>query len=331
MRRREFITLLGVSAAASSISRSAPSLAQQGAAPVVGFLSGASAAGFTGPADAFRKGLSQGGAVDGQNITIEYRWAENQYDRLPALAAELVRQQVAVLFGAGGDASAQAAKAATATIPVVIIFGGDPVAAGIVTSLNRPGGNVTGMTLALALLEQKRLELLHEMVPLTRTIAVMMNPTNPRLQSDKASIEAAAKKLGLGVSIVYASDPNEFEAAVNSAARARAGALHVASDPLFVGALDRLVPVTARYAIPAMYQAREQVRAGGLMSYGTPLTEVYRQAGIYVARILKGAKPADLPILQPTKYELHINLKTAKSLGLEVPTSLLLLAEEVIE
>jgi putative ABC transport system substrate-binding protein len=230
VRRRKFITLLGGAAAASAISRPPPTTAQQGALPVVGFLSGASAAGFGEPAAAFRKGLSQGGAVDGRNVTIEYRWAENHYDRLPGLAADLVRRQVAVLFGSGGDASAQAAKAATATIPVVIIFAGDPVAAGMVASLNHPGGNFTGVTLALALLEQKRLELLHQMVPTTRTIAVMMNPTNPRVQSDQASIEAAAEKLGVQVAIVHAGGLNEFEVAVASAIRL--GAAHSMSRPI---------------------------------------------------------------------------------------------------
>jgi putative ABC transport system substrate-binding protein len=325
--RRTFLSALGSAVAAWPLAAQA----QQPAMPVVGFLSGAPANGFADFAAAFRKGLGQAGAVVGRNVAIDYRWANGRYDQMPALAAELVRRQVAVVFASGGDASARAAKAATTTIPIVFILGGDPVASGMVASLGRPGGNVTGVTLALSLLEQKRLELIHQMVPATGTIAVMMNPNNPRAETDRVSIQTAAEKLSLRVAVVHARSPDEFDAALASAAQQGAGALDVASDPLFVAEDERLVALAAQYAIPAMYQTSKLVKAGGLMSYGTPLAEVYRQAGIYVGQILKGAKPAELPVLLPTKYELYINLKTAKTLGLDVPTSLLLLAEEVIE
>jgi putative ABC transport system substrate-binding protein len=327
LERREFLTLVGGVAMAWPL----PARAQQPVTPVIGFLSGASSDGFADDVGAFRKGLGQAGAVDGRNVSIEYRWANGHYDQMPALAADLVSRQVAIIFASGGDASARAAKAATTTIPIVFLFGGDPVASGMVASLGRPGGNLTGLTLALHLLEQKRLELLHQMVPASGTIAVMMNPNNPRVESDKTSIQRAAETLGLRIAVVNARSPNEFEAALSSATQQGAGAIDVASDPLFMGEHEWLVALVAQHAIPAIYQASMLVKAGGLMSYGTSIADMYRQAGIYVGQILKGAKPADLPVLQPTKYEFHLNLKTAKALGLEVPTSLLLFADEVIE
>jgi putative tryptophan/tyrosine transport system substrate-binding protein len=325
--RREFITLLGGAAATWPVA----ARAQQPVTPVIGFLSGASSDGFADEAGAFRKGLGQAGAVDGRNVSIKYRWADGHYEQMPALAADLVIRQVAIIFASGGDASAQAAKAATTTIPIVFIFGGDPVASGMVASLGRPGGNVTGVTLALSVLEQKRLELLHQMIPASSTVAVMMNPNNPRAESDKSRIQAAAEKLGLRIAVVNVRNSKEFEAALSSATQQGAGALDVASDPLFMGEHERLVALVAQHAIPAIYQDSMAVKVGGLMSYGTPLADMYRQAGIYVGQILKGAKPVDLPVLQPTKYEFHVNLKTAKALGLEVPTSLLLFADEVVE
>jgi putative ABC transport system substrate-binding protein len=327
LRRREFITLFGGAAAVWPLT----GRAQQSAMPVIGFLNGGSPDGFANFAAAFRTGLGQTGMVDGQNVRIEYRWANGQYDQVPALAADLVRRQVTVIFAAGGDPSAHAAKAVTSTIPIVFIVGGDPVTSGLVASLGRPGGNITGMMNVFAALEAKRLELLHQMVPASGTIAVMMNPSNPRAESDKAHFQAAAEKLGIRVQFIYARDLHEIEAALAGAARQRTGALDVASDPLFFGERDRLVALAAQHAIPAMYQEGSYVKAGGLMSYGTINSDLYRQAGIYVGQILKGSNPANLPVLQPTKFELLINLKTAKALGLEVPMSILLLAEEVIE
>jgi ABC-type uncharacterized transport system substrate-binding protein len=323
--RREFITLLGGAAAAWP----AAARAQQ-SMPVIGFLR------ITSPDDAaylvagLLQGLKEVGFVESQNIAIEYRWAENRRERLPALAADLVRRQCAVILGSG-NAAALAVKAATTSIPIVFATGDDPVQLGLVASLNRPGGNVTGVFFYSGVLLSKQLELLRDVLPRATLIGVLVNPTSPAAEPQTREAQVAARALGQQVLILNASSEHDFEAAFETLAQQRAGALLIAGNALFNGQRDLLVAAAARHAVPAIYFAREFAAAGGLMSYASSITNEYRQAGIYTGRILKGAKPADLPVMLPTKFELVVNLKTAKTLGLTIPESFLLRADEVIE
>jgi putative ABC transport system substrate-binding protein len=325
MKRREFIMLLSSAAAALPLA----ARAQQPAMPVIGFLHSASARTFGHAVTAFRRGLRETGYVDGQNVAIEYRWADGQYDRLPALATDLISNHVAAIF-AGGPPAALAAKAASSTIPIVFT-GSDPVKAGLVTNFNRPGGNVTGVSFFAQALGAKRVELLRELVPNAATIGILTNPNYPDAAAEVADVQAAARAGGLELQIIHASNDGELEAVFADMEKRRIGALVVAADVFFDSRRDQLVALTARRAIPAIYYWREFVTAGGLMSYGTSITDGYRQAGNYIARILKGAQPNDLPVVQPTKFELVINLQAAKALGLAVPLALQVAADEVIE
>jgi putative ABC transport system substrate-binding protein len=325
-RRRQFITLLGGAAAAWPLS----ARAQQPAMPVIGFLNGGSPGPFAVYIAAFHQGLGQTGFVEGRNVTIEYRWAEGQTDRLPALAADLVRRQVTVI-AATANASALAAKTATANIPIVFSGGGDPVRLGLVESLSRPGGNATGVNMFSTSLEPKRLGLLREIVPNAALIAVLVNPTGPNSQTQLDDIQEAARAVGQQIHVLRATSEEELETAFEALTRLRAAALLTGSDTFFNSQRDHIVALAARHAIPAIYEWREFAMAGGLMSYGTNLAETYRQVGIYTGRILKGDKPTDLPVMQSTRFELVINLKAAKALGLAVPNSIQLLADEVIE
>ena len=327
MRRREFIALLGGTAAAWPLA----ARAQQAAMPAIGFMSGRAPQDSAHLVSAFRQGLAETGFVEGQTVTIEFRWANGDYDRLPALAADLVSRKVAVLVGVGGDVSALAAKKATATIPVVFGMGADPVKAGLVASFNRPSGNATGFTLLTTEMETKRLGLLREIVPAVQLIGILVNPKTPSSSQELNDLELAAKGIGQRLFVASANDDAELDAALTSLGQQRVGAFLVTSAPFFDTRLERIVGFAAQNRLPAIYQFREYAVAGGLISYGPNIVESYRNAGDYVGRILKGEKPADLPVLQPTKYDFVINLKTAKALGLTVPPTLLAEAGEVIE
>jgi putative ABC transport system substrate-binding protein len=326
MRRRELLFLLGGMMTAARALR-----AQQKAMPVIGFLGLASPGPFASFAAAFHKGLSEAGYVEGQNVTIEYRWAEGHYDRLPALATDLVDRKVNVIAASGGPASALSAKKLTSTIPIVFIVGGDSVELGLVASLARPGGNLTGVAVLAIELMPKRLELLLELVPQAGVIALLVNPNSPTAERHIGDIQEAARVKGVQLAILKAGTEGEIDAAFGTLVQLGTSALLVGSDPFFNSRREQLVALAARHAVPAIYEWREFAAAGGLISYGTSLTGVWRQFGIYVGRILKGEKPADLPVQQPTKFELVINLNTAKALGLTVPPSILARADEVIE
>ena len=329
MRRREFIAALGGAAVVWPLAARAQ---QAPSRPIIGFLnSGLPGGGGYAPfAAAFRRGLAEAGFVEGQNLVIEYRWAEGQYDRLPMMAADLARRQVN-LIAATSTPAALAAKAATSVIPIVFTVALDPVAAGLVASLNRPGGNATGVSNYLSDLGAKRLELLHEVVPKTTVIGMLVNPNYPDAEVQRKDAAEAAHKLGLELHVVNVSTEGDFNSAFANLVQSTAGALLVGTDTFFLSRRDQLVLLAARHAIPAMYFLREFALAGGLMSYASNLHDGYRQAGIYTGRILNGAKPADLPVVQPTKFDLVMNIKTAKVLGLEIPARLLALADEVIE
>ena len=305
--------------------------AQQPAMRVIGFIGSASAAQWTPFVAAFRKGLGETGYLEGKNVAIEFRWAEGQYDRLPALAADLVRRQVAVLVATGGPGAALAGKAATSTIPIVFTTGSDPVEFGLVASLGHPGGNVTGVTIFTVDLVAKRMELLRELVPKANVIALISNPNTPYAASEVAKAQEAARSFGRHLSVLRAGTTQEIDAAFATLVQQRAGALLIGSDPFFNARRDQFVALAARYNVPAIFDVREFVTAGGLLSYGGNLYEAYRQAGIYTGKILKGSKAADMPIIQPTKLELVINVRTARELGLTIPQSLLLSANEVIQ
>ena len=324
-KRREFITLVGSAAAWPLLAR-----AQQPGTPVVGFLHYGSPETYAHIVSAFRQGLRDSGFVEGQNVAIDYRWANGQYDRLPALAADLVQRQV-VAIAAAGFVGAQAAKAATTTIPVVFASGVDPVASGVVASLSRPGGNVTGVSLISLELAAKRLELLRELMPQIRVIALLTNPDNPSTVTELTDAELAARKLGLQIRKVTASNERDLDAAFATMQALQVDALIVSQDGYYIHRRDQIIALAARHAVPAVYSWREYPAAGGLMSYAPSLAEGYRQVGIYVGKMLKGAKPADLPVEQSTKFELVINAKTAKTLGLDVPWFLQQRADEVIE
>jgi putative ABC transport system substrate-binding protein len=326
MKRRDFIRSLG---GAAAVSWPFAACAQQ--SPVVGFLVSASAQGYGRVMGPVIQGLKESGYVDGQNLTIEYRWADYQYDRLPSLAEELVRRQVAAIFTTGSVVSALAAKSATSTIPVVFANGSDPVRYGLVASLNRPGGNVTGVTFYNSGLGPKRIELLREIVPKATIIAVLVNPRNPNAEPDSKEIQEAGRSIGVQINIVDASREKELDEAFAKVAQMRADALMVHIDALFQARDKQIVALAGRYALPTMYASRQFPPLGGLMSYGTNVDEMDRQAGIYLGKILKGTKPTDLPVLQPTKFDLIINLKTAKALGLTVPLIMQMTADEVIE
>jgi putative ABC transport system substrate-binding protein len=326
MRRRDFIAGLGVAAALPMFAR-----AQQTSIPFIGFLSSRSPGESEEVVAAFRQGLTETGYVVGQNVAIEYRWAEGQYDRLPALATELIGMRVAAIFAAGGQPAALAAKKATTDIPIVFSAADDPVGLGLVRSLSHPGGNITGMSLFNAALSAKRFSLLHEFVPTVGTIGYLTNPANPGNRLEVQAVQEAAKANAINVKIFNASNEQEIEAAFADLSAQHIGAVMVAGEPFFDSRRALIVDLAAKQAIPSSYSWRQNVALGGLLSYGTSITDSYRGAGVYCGRILKGERPADLPVMQPTKFALTINLKTAKSLGLSVPPALLTGADEVIE
>jgi len=328
LRRRDFIQLVGGTAFAWPLT----ALAQQSAMPVVGLLGSTSAQGFPAPVAAFRQGLQEAGYREGQNVAIEYRWADDQLDRLPALAAELVHRQVAVIAVIGGLPPTLAARAATTRIPIVFATSADPVKAGLVASLSRPGGNLTGATTLNVEVGPKRLELLHELLPTATTIALLVNPTNPAFaETLSRDVQAAARTLGLQVPVLRASTERDFETVFATLVQVRAGGLVIGPDTFFTTRSEQLAALAVRHAVPTIYQYRGFAAAGGLMSYGGSIADPYRIAGVYTGRILKGDKPSDLPVVQSTKVELFINLKTAKTLGLTIPLPLLGRADELIE
>jgi ABC-type uncharacterized transport system substrate-binding protein len=326
VRRRTFITLLGGAVATWPLA----ARAQQPAMPVIGFLNSRSAGEFPHLLSAFRRGLNETGYAEGRNVMVEYRWAEGRYDRLPGLADELVRRRAAVIVAIALPA-VLAAKAATNTIPVLFFSGVDPVTAGLVASFNRPGGNLTGVSLVITELEAKRLELMRELMPNATTVAALINPNNPNTNLETTDLISAARTLGLQIKIVNASSEREIQAAFAGLVQSRPDFLIIGSDPFFLSRHDQLVALTARHGIPAIFFAREFVAAGGLISYGASLVAQFRDLGMYAGKILRGAKPSELPVIQPTKFELVINLKTAWALRLTVPPTLLARADEVIE
>jgi putative ABC transport system substrate-binding protein len=325
MRRRDFIALLGGAAVAWPLA----ARAQQPAMPVIGFLNGASPAGYAPMVAAFREGLKETGYVEGQNAAIEYRWANGQYDRVPSMAAEVVRRKVAVIVA--NTPGVLAVKAAITTVPIVFTTSGDPVQLGLVVSMSRPGGNVTGVTQLAVEVMPKRLELAHELVPTVTIIALLVNPTNSSTETQLKDLLAAARTLGVQLHVLHASTERDFDTVFSTLAQLRAGALVISTDAFLLSRSEQLAALTVRHAVPTIFQDRAFVAAGGLMSYGASSTDSYRQAGIYTGRILKGEKPADLPVQQSAKVELIINLNTAKALGLTVPTGQLVRADEVIE
>ena len=327
LKRREFVTLLGGAAAAWPLA----ARAQQAAVPVIGYLGAQSPAAFASRVTAFRQGLGETGYVEGRNVAIEFRWAEGQHDRLPALAAELVARQVAVIVAPGGAPAAIAAKSVTTTIPIVFEMGADPIAMGLVTSLNRPGGNLTGVSSLNVEVTPKRLEILREAIPTATVVAVLLNPTSPTADSQLRNLQEAARALGLQLDFLRASSARDFDAVFASLLQLRANGLVVASDTFFATHSEQLAALTVRHALPAIHQSRDFTLAGGLMSYGGSFVESHRQAGVYTGRVLKGDKPADLPVQQVTKVELLINLKTAKALGVTFPLALSGRADQVIE
>jgi putative tryptophan/tyrosine transport system substrate-binding protein len=326
MRRREFITLLGSAAAAWPLA----ARAQQPAMPVIGFLRSTQAAGFAYIVDAFRQGLNDVGFVEGKNVAIEYRWADNQQDRLPELAADLVRRQVAAIVGAGTPA-AQASKAATTTTPVVFLSGADPVRIGLVASLNRPGGNITGVVFTVVALSAKLLGMLTELVPTASVIAVLRDPNGPDVEGESRDLEEAGRAIGRQILMVNAANEREFHAAFAKVVQAGAGGLLIGASPFLLSQRRQLVALAGRHALPTMYNQREFVEVGGLISYGPSQSDAFRRAGVYVGRILKGENAGDLPVELATKFELVINLGTAKALGFDIPPLLLARADEVIE
>jgi putative ABC transport system substrate-binding protein len=325
MRRRDFITLLGSAAAWPLAVR-----AQQPAMPVIGFLRNSSPEASAHLLAAFRSGLNEVGYAEGRNVTIKFGWTEGHYDRLPKMAAELVRLPSSIIF-AGGSGDALAAKAATLSIPIVFAGGSDPVEIGLVSSLNRPGGNITGVTMIGHALGAKRLDLLRQLTPNVALVAVLVNPKNPSTETEVRNTQEAAQAIRLKLLVLNAGNDSEFGSAFEVAAQNRAGALIVVGDPLFTTQRARLITLAAQHKLPTVYNLREYAADGGLASYGTSFADAFRRAGIYVGRILNGEKPGDLPVMQPTKFELVINLKTAKALGLEVPSTLLAIADEAIE
>jgi ABC-type uncharacterized transport system substrate-binding protein len=326
MRRRELITLLGGAAAALPLSVHAQ---QSSTIPVVGFLHSGSQAPYAEMVSAFRKGLSETGFDDGRNVVIEYRWADGHYDRLPALADELVKRRIAVIYASGGSVSALAAKNAAPGVPLIFLMGSDPVKAGVVASLGRPGGNATGVTLFTVDLEAKRLEILRQLLPSLAVVAALINPSNPNAEDVTSALQSAARALGLEALMLQAATEAQLDAVLGNLPKA--GALLVSNDPFYVSQRANIIAAVDRSAMPAIYQSREFPASGGLASYGSNLADMYRKSGTYVGQVLKGAKPADLPVQLPTKFEFVVNLKTAKTLGLAVPASLLAAADEVIE
>jgi ABC-type uncharacterized transport system, periplasmic component len=326
LRRRQFITLLGGAAAWPVTSR-----AQQPGMPVIGFMSTLSPESISNPMVGFHLGLKEAGYIESQNVAIEYRWAQGHYDRMPELAADLVRRKVAVIVASGGDPSPQIAKAASRTIPIVFGMFGDPVREGLVDSLNRPGGNATGVTIFGPAAATKRLQLLHDLVPQAAVTAFLVNPNNPNGNVEMTAAQTAATSLGRQIVVFNASSESELDAAFANMVQQRIGALLGASDPFFYNRRDQIVSLAARHRIPAIYYLRDFARAGGLMAYGNSLTDMYRLVGVYTGRILRGEKPTDLPVAQSTKFEFIINLQAARALGIEVPNSMQLLADEVIE
>jgi putative tryptophan/tyrosine transport system substrate-binding protein len=328
LKRREFVTLLAGAAIASPLQ----TLAQQAALPVIGFLNTQSPGVFAHLVAGFRQGLGEAGYFENRNVAIEYRWAENQYDRLPGLVDDLVHHPVAVIAATGGGVAALAAKAATATIPMVFVLGDlDPVRAGLVTSLNRPSGNITGLSFLVSALIAKRLELLKELVPNATSIGMLLSPDSPDAEAQSKDVQDAARALGQQIHVLEANSDAEIEAAFATFIARGVGALVIGADPFVTSRRHEVIALAARYGLPTIYPVRDIAEAGGLMSYGSNIVDTYRQAGIYTGSILKGTKPADLPVLQPTKFELVINLRTAKALGIEVPAKLLVFADEVIQ